>query len=128
MCCAALSVTTMSCGDDSLPATSTDCDVVAGLVTEFLAMDGRDAAGGHVTARFAERVRAAAQLVSGSQVRDELNTWADGFGLLADLQRRGATAPAAGSDDRQVREAGNAIYGTADALRRTCADAWPAGH
>ena len=129
ICCAAFPVTTTSCGGESGSASSTDCDVVAGLVPEFLAMDGRDAVGGLVTARFADRVRAAAQSVSGSQVRDELNTWADGFGLLADLQRRGATAPAGVIEDRnRVLEAGDAIYGTAAALRRTCPDDWPAGH
>ncbi|MGB3233045.1 MAG: hypothetical protein WA944_06715 [Mycobacterium sp.] len=79
MCCAALSATTMSCGEDSVPATSTDCDFVAGLVTEFLAMDGQDPEGGLVTARFADKVRAAAQSVSGPQVRDALNTCPDAW-------------------------------------------------
>lgn len=123
--CSVSALAISSCGGEPGSATAADCEVVAELSEEFRALDGRDQTGGDLSAQFAEKVRAAAQSVSGAQVRDELNAWAEGFSALSEIQRTHSSSPIA--DERtQLMEAGEAIYGTADQLRSTCPDAWPA--
>lgn len=116
----------VACDGEPASATSADCEIVKELSAEFRAMDGQDQTGGDVSARFAEKVRAAAAEVSGKQLRDELNSWADGFSALAEVQRTDSSGAATGDEERtRMMQAGDAIYGTADELRSTCPDAWP---
>ncbi|MDZ4266475.1 MAG: hypothetical protein U1D00_12395 [Mycobacterium sp.] len=111
--------------DSSSGVSESDCSVVAGLVRDFRAMDGQDQTAGHASAQFADRVRTATESVSDRQLRVDLEKWAEGFSQLADIQRghAGGAAPNP-DDDADVMRAGDAIYGTADALRHRCPDAW----
>lgn len=105
-------------------ASTSDCAVVARLAREFRAMDGQDQTGGGVSAGFAETVRTATGSVTDRQLQMDLEKWAQGFSQLADVQQ-GDVAGAPGPDkDAEVMRAGDTIYGTADALRRRCPEAW----
>lgn len=111
-------------GDSSSGASTSDCAVVARLAREFRAMDGQDQTGGDVSAGFAETVRTATGSVTDRQLQMDLEKWAEGFSQLADVQQ-GDVAGASGPDqDADVMRAGDTIYGTADALRRRCPEAW----
>lgn len=81
------------------------------------------------TAALSEKARAAAQSVSDPAIRDDLNSWADGFALLAQIiggdGRQSAPEDPSGESER-IHQAGDLIYLTADKLRATCPNAFPA--
>lgn len=121
-------------------ASADDCAVVAQLARlwradsensmDALARDDNNPlAESDGTAALSEKVRAAAQSVSDPAITDDLNSWADGFALLAqiirgDAQRSSPEDPSGESD--RIHQAGDQIYLTADKLRAACPDAFPA--
>ena len=81
------------------------------------------------TAALSEKVRAAAQSASDPAITDDLNSWADGFALLAqiiqgDAQESSPQHPP--GEAERIQKAGVQIYLTADKLRAACPDAFPA--
>jgi hypothetical protein len=112
--------------DDTATASEADCQVVGELAREWKAMAQVDQTGGERNEQFGGEVRAAADSVSTPALKEKLNTWADGFALLADVQRADASASSATPNDgAKVAEAGDTIYGTAHRLRDACPDSWP---
>lgn len=75
-----------------------------------------------------QKAGAAAQSVVDPVIRRNLDDWAQGFGLLAQIIHDGgqSSSPAGppGESDR-IQEAGDLIYLTADKLRASCPDAFP---
>lgn len=113
--------------DDAATTSVADCQVVGELAREWKAIAQEDQTGGERNEQFAGEVRAAADSVSTPALKEKLNTWADGFALLAHVQRADASASSAASDDgAKLAEAGDTIYGTADGLRESCPESWPA--
>lgn len=118
-------VVAMQDDDDSATASAGDCQVVGELVREWKSVAQQDQTGGEHNDQFAGKVRAAADSVTTPTLKEDLNTWADGFALLADVQRRDAGSSATQDDPAKTAQAGDAIYGTADRLRQACPDTWP---
>ncbi len=74
------------------------------------------------------KVRAAAQSVSDPAIKEDLDSWADGFALLGqvirdDAQRSSPKGPT--GEAERIHQAGDLIYLTADKLRAVCPDAFP---
>ncbi|MBF4192705.1 hypothetical protein MHAEM_11715 [Mycolicibacterium phlei] len=99
-----------------------DCRVVSGVFREWASVgpDGEDR--GEVTGAFAERIRAAADSVSSSSVRDDLNRWAEGADPLAEI-RRGPAGAVDDNDPTLVRALG-LVFGAADELREDCPESY----
>jgi len=99
-----------------------DCRVVSGVFREWASVgpDGEDR--GEVTGAFAERIRAAADSVSSSSVRDDLNRWAEGADPLAEI-RRGPAGAVDDNDPTLVRALG-LVFGAADELREACPESY----
>ncbi|WP_082966339.1 hypothetical protein [Mycolicibacter sinensis] len=121
-------------------ASADDCAVVAQLAQLWRADsessmdalargDNNPSAKADGTVALNEKARAAAQSVSDPAVRDDLSSWADGFGLLAQIIRGDAqqSVPEAPSrESERIHRAGDLIYLTADKLRAACPNAFPA--
>ncbi|MBX5487761.1 hypothetical protein MHAS_01135 [Mycolicibacterium hassiacum DSM 44199] len=99
-----------------------DCRVVSGVFREWASVgpDGEDR--GEVIGAFAERTRAAADSVSSSSVRDDLNSWAEGAGLLAEI-RRGPDGAMDDNDPTLARALG-LVVGAADELLQACPESY----
>ena len=123
---AVISAVVVMRADDNATESDADCQVVGELAREWKAMAQQDQTGGKSNDQFAGEVRAAADSVSTPALEEKLNTWADGFALLADVQRADSNASSATPDvGAKVARAGDTIYGTADRLRQACPDNWP---
>lgn len=75
------------------------------------------------TAALSDKARAAAQSVSDPAIKDDLNSWADGFALLAQIIQGDApeSSPQDSSGEAErIQKAGGQIYLTADKLRTAC--------
>lgn len=120
-------------------ASADDCAVVAQLARlwradsensmDALARDDNSLTGADGTAALSEKARAAAQSVSDPAIKHDLNSWADGFALLGqvirgDVQQSAPEDPSRESE--RIHQAGDLIYLTADKLRATCPNAFPA--
>ncbi|OBH14773.1 hypothetical protein A5694_11670 [Mycolicibacter sinensis] len=80
------------------------------------------------TVALSAKVRAAAQSVSDPAIKEDLDSWADGFALLGqvirdDAQRSSPKGPT--GEAERIHQAGDLIYLTADKLRAVCPDAFP---
>ncbi|MEB3051055.1 hypothetical protein KV112_15120 [Mycolicibacter sp. MYC123] len=116
-----------------------DCTVVAQVAQLWQADSARsmdalahDSGEPHTDAdsvkSLSQKASAAAQSVVDPVIRRNLDDWAQGFGLLAQIIHDGgqSSSPAGppGESDR-IQEAGDLIYLTADKLRASCPDAFP---
>ena len=123
-------------------ASADDCSVVAQLAQvwradsensmDVLAQgDNNPLTEADGTAALSEKARAAAQSVSDTAIRDDLNSWADGFALLAQIIQGDAqeSSPQDSSGEAErIQKAGDQIYLTADKLRAACPEAFPPRH
>ncbi|QUR66005.1 hypothetical protein [Mycobacterium spongiae] len=76
-----------------------------------------------------DKARAGADAVSTPALRQDLNKWADGFALFAQLQRDAIQQPFEvgwqPGELADLNEAGDLIYDTANDLRQMCPNGWP---
>lgn len=123
-------------------ASADDCAVVAQLARlwrvdsensmDALARDDNDPlAEVDGTAALSEKARAAAQSVSDPVIRDDLNSWADGFALLAQIiqgDARESSLQDSPEEAERIQNAGDQIFLTADKLRAACPEAFAPRH
>ncbi|MCV7236297.1 hypothetical protein [Mycobacterium branderi] len=76
-----------------------------------------------------DHVRAMAKSVSSPAIKDHLNKWADGMAIMSRLQRDSGNRPAEitlpPDELADAVEAGHLLFGSAEALRKSCPDAAP---
>ncbi len=136
ICSAAAIVWMVRQHDNQHLASSEDCAVVAQLAREWTATAAADNDSvasdaplpvGDRWMVMSDKARAAADSVSTPELKRDLNHWAQGFALFAQLDRDSSTQPPQGHPDEltNASEAGRLIYNTADRLRGACPNAWP---
>ena len=117
-----------------------DCAIVEQLAREWsvraaatnVAADSDERDPSYVFDRWSvmsDKARAGADSVSTPALKQDLNKWAEGFALFAQLQRDATGQPAheSGKPGRQpdLDQAGDLIYNTAADLQEACPKGWP---
>jgi hypothetical protein len=107
------------------PVSKGDCDAAKAVANQWQAPPQQDEIDVQRSERLSDDSRDAADSVSDQTLKQDLSRWANAFALLAEAQRLTGD-PAATDSNSMINTANTAINQTADELRQTCPDGWPA--